>query len=206
MLYALLGVEVQEPDNLVEEEPKSPVSASLVHYVDLETENAIDEVCHDDEDVPQRSDDPVECAFQNLRLANQTADFDEEIIDGLGEKPDRTYVHVVKRILPEEAIIAVRAALTLPKVPDVYRRMGIEPVMPSDPLESVRASLVDLVELCKKDSNSGDYDIALEATAVLGLLFWATRKLELYKREGASRQSRSDDEHAGRKTKKQSSC
>ncbi len=45
-------------------------------------------------------------------------------MDGLGKKPDPPYVHVVKRVPAEEAMIAVRAVQTLPKVQDVYRCMG----------------------------------------------------------------------------------
>ncbi len=96
-LYALLGVEVQEPDDPVEEEPTSAVSAGPLHYVGLETETAIDEVWNDDENVPQRSDDHVECAFRNLRLAKENCRGRRKTIDGPGKKQNLSYVHVVNR-------------------------------------------------------------------------------------------------------------
>ncbi len=91
---------------------EGPVSARPVHYVDRAT---VDEVWHDEEDVPQRSDDPVKCAPQSLRLAKQTAEVDEETTDGPGKKPDPTYVHVAKSIPPEEAMIAVSAVEDHPR-------------------------------------------------------------------------------------------
>ncbi len=65
--------------------------------------------------MPERSDDPVKCAFQSLRLAKQTAEVDEETTDGPGKKPDLTYVHVVKSLPPEEAMIAVSAVEDHPR-------------------------------------------------------------------------------------------
>ncbi len=147
-------------------------------------------------------------------LAKKTTEVDGETKEGLWKKPDPTYVHVVKTMPPEEAMTAVSAVLKLPKVQEVYRRMDIEPLMHSYPRESVRRSLVDLVEWPSKCGNSCDYNIALEAKAVLGWLYCTTRKLELYKREeegtttsgGGRRRSRSDDEEAGPGTKKQRIC
>ncbi len=59
VLYAFLSGEAQEPDDRVGKEPKSPVSAGPVHYVDLEIETAIDEAWHDDEEEPTRSNNRV---------------------------------------------------------------------------------------------------------------------------------------------------
>ncbi len=49
----------------------------------------------------------MECAFQNLTLAKQNTEIDEEARDGPEKKPDPPYVHVVNRIPPEEDMITV---------------------------------------------------------------------------------------------------
>ncbi len=178
VVCALLGVEFQDPIYAVEEEPQSIVSACPVLYVDLETEIAIIDVLHGDKDVLRRSDDSAECAFRNLWLVKRTAEVGEETTDGPGKNPDQTCVHVVKWIPSEKATSSVRAVQTSPKVQNAYQRMDIEPGMASEPRNSVCASLLDLVECSNKDRNSRYYDIALKAMAVLGLLYWATRKLD----------------------------